>query len=91
MHAAGSLLAGGGIQALNLKTLERSVRLVLGLGGARAGAWGGIAVIARTLLFFLVVFGVLAATPVHVPGFAVGLLLAVPASIWHGLGARKGS
>jgi hypothetical protein len=90
MHAAGSLLAGGGIQALNLKALERSVRLVLG-GGARPGASGVVAVVARTLLFFLVVFWVLAAMPVHVPGFAVGLLLAVPASIWHGLGAREGS
>jgi hypothetical protein len=91
MHAAGSLLAGGGIQALNLKALERSVRLVLGWSKARPGAMGAVALVARTLLFFLAVFSVLAATPVHVPGFAVGLLLAVPASLWHGLSAREGS
>lgn len=91
MHAAGSLLAGGGIQALNLKALERSVRLVLGLGGARPGVLGAAMAIARTLLFFAVVFWVLAAMPVHVPGFAAGLLLAVPASIWQGLSAREGS
>jgi hypothetical protein len=91
MHAAGSLLAGGGIQALNLKALERSVRLVLGLSGARPGVLGASMAIARTLLFFAAVFWVLAATPVHVPGFAVGLLLAVPASIWQGFSAREGS
>jgi len=91
MHAAGSLLAGGGIQVLNLKALERSVRLVLGLGGARPGVPSAAALVARTSLFFAVVLWVLAATPVHVPGFAVGLLLVVPASIWHGLSAREGS
>jgi hypothetical protein len=90
MHAAGSLLAGGGIQVLNLKALERSVRLVLGYSGGSAAS-GSVTVVARTLLFFLGVFWVLAATPVHAPGFAVGLLLAVPASIWHGFSARKGS
>jgi hypothetical protein len=90
MHAAGSLLAGGGIQALNLKVLERSVRLVLGLPGVRPGV-SGAALIARSLLFFGLVFWVIAATPVHVPGFAIGLLLAAPASVWHGLGAREGS
>jgi hypothetical protein len=90
MHAAGSLLAGGGIQALNLKALERSVRRVLGLKGTKPGGAGVVAVVVRTALLFAVVFWVLAATPVHAPAFAVGLLLAVPASIWHGLGAREG-
>jgi hypothetical protein len=89
MHAAGSLLAGGGIQALNLKALERSVRLVLGRGEARPGVGGVMVVVSRTLLFFAVVFWVLAATSVHVPAFAVGLLLVIPASIWYGLGARE--
>jgi hypothetical protein len=91
MHAAGSLLAGGGIQALNLKSLELSVRLVLGLRAARSGAMGAAGLVLRTLLFFLAVFWVLGVTSVHVPGFAVGLLLAAPASIWHGLSARRGS
>ena len=91
MHAAGSLLAGGGIQVLNLKALERSVRLILGRGKAGTGVSGAIVVTTRTLLFFLVVFWVLVAAPVHVPGFAIGLLLAVPASIWQGFGARRGS
>src|SRR5262249_33869948 len=91
MHAAGSLLAGGGIQALNLKALERSVRLVLGLQGARPGAGGAVTLVARSLLCFAGVFWVLVALPVHVPGFAAGLLLVVPASIWHGFSAREGS
>jgi hypothetical protein len=90
MHAAGSLLAGGGIQVLNLKALERSVRLILGrTGGSVAAAVASV--IARSGLLLLVVFWVLAASPVHVPGFAVGLFLAVPASIWHGLSARGSS
>jgi hypothetical protein len=89
MHAAGSLLAGGGIQVLNLKALERSVRLVLGLSGTRPGARSAVMLVVRTSLFFAVVLWVLAATPVHVTGFAVGLLLVVPASIWHGFSARE--
>jgi len=91
MHAAGSLLAGGGIQALNLKALELSVRLVLGVSTPRLGAAGVAAIVLRTLLFFLAVFWVFVAAPVHVLGFGAGLVLVVPASIWHGLGARKGS
>ena len=91
MHAAGSLLAGGGIQALNLKALELSVRLVLGLSAPRLGAAGAAALLLRSLLFFLGVFWILVATPVHVLGFGAGLILAVPASIWHGFGGREGS
>jgi hypothetical protein len=91
MHAAGSLLAGGGIQALNLKALELSVRLVLGLSAPRLGAAGAAAVLLRGLLFFLAVFWVLVATPVHVLGFGAGLILAVPASIWQGFSGREGS
>jgi hypothetical protein len=49
-----------------------------------------VTLVARTALFLGVVFWVLAATSVHVPGFAVGLLLVVPASLWQGLGAREG-
>jgi hypothetical protein len=88
MHAAGSLLAGGGIQVLNLKALERSVRRVLGRSG-EPGATGVVLVIARTTLLLAVVLWVLAAVKVHLPGFAIGLFLAVPASIWHGLSARE--
>lgn len=90
MHAAGSLLAGGGIQVLNLKTLERSVRLVLGRSGG-PGSVGAAIVVARTALLLAAVLWVLVAVPVHVPGFAVGLFLAVPASIWHGLSAQGSS
>jgi len=90
MHAAGSLLAGGGIQVLNLKTLERSVRLILGRGGG-PGSIGAAAVVARTTLLLAAVLWVLVAVPVNVPGFAVGLFLVVPASIWHGLSAQGSS
>jgi hypothetical protein len=92
MHAAGSLLAGGGIQVVNLKVLERNVRAITGGPGARAQGAAGLAfVLARFMLLIGLVLWVFAQGWVQPLAFGMGLLLVVPASVWHGLAApRKG-
>jgi hypothetical protein len=86
-HAAWSLALGGVIQVLNLAILERSVRAVLSAGGGT----GNLAPIAqlvlflRTVLFFTAVIYVLTSTSVQPLAFLAGLLVIVPAVLWHGL------
>ena len=84
-HAVGSLAAGGGIQVLNLTVLERSVRALLGAGAAAPAAQLLLAL--RLVLFFTAIAFVLFATDVQPLAFLAGLLVVVPALIWHGLTA----
>ncbi|MCE2390307.1 MAG: ATP synthase subunit I [Proteobacteria bacterium] len=85
LHAAASLLAGGGIQVLNLKVLERGVRRLVGPAGPASGALGVGLNSLRFVLFIGLVLGVAMQTPVRHGAFAVGLLLVVPALIWQGV------
>ena len=92
LSAAGSLLAGGGIQVVNLRVLERGVQQLL-LSGAMTGAGpsraAGITVnLMRFAGFLLLVAWVLASTPVQPLAFGAGLMLVVPAAVWHGLERR---
>ncbi len=80
--ATASLALGGGIQVLNLRALERSVRLMLAStveSGSRARLAAHAASGLRLLLLLALLSWVLIATPVHPLPFATGLLLVVPA------------
>ncbi len=83
MHAAASLLVGGGIQILNLRALERSVRLIT--GRQIAGPVGLALAMARFVLLVLLVFLLLWVSSLHRLALGIGLLLVVPAALWHGL------
>ena len=89
-HAVCSLALGGGIQLLNLSVLERSVRAVLSAGGAagNAAALAQLTLVIRTVLFFTAVTYVLTRTNAQPLPFLAGLLVIVPAALWHGLAAR---
>lgn len=90
LHAAASLLAGGGVQVLNLKVLERGVRRLVGLEGSASGAPGVLLNSLRLALFAGLVLWVATRTPVEPRAFASGLLLIVPALLWQGVEeARK--
>ena len=81
-HAVLSLALAGGIQVVNLAVLQGSVRLVIGGRAARPAAQ--LVLFLRLLLLgaaVLAALGYLGAAPAP---FAVGLLLVVPAALWHG-------
>jgi hypothetical protein len=82
MHAAASLLVGGGIQILNLRALERSVRLIT---DRQVAGLGLVLSAARFVLLISVVLLLFWATPLHRLALGIGLLLVVPAALWHGL------
>ncbi len=87
-HAAWSLAAGGGIQALNLAVLERSVRRMIGSTDRahRRGAAGSqILALARFGLLFGAVAWLLLRTAVEPLALLVGLSMLVPATAWHGI------
>lgn len=86
-HAVWSLALGGGIQLLNLSLLQRSVRAVLSAGFAsgNAAALAQVTLVVRTILFFTAVIYVLTQTNAQPLPFLAGLLLVVPAGLWHGL------
>ena len=80
--ATASLALGGGIQVLNLRALERSVRLMLAStveSGSRARLAAHAVSGLRLLLLLALLSWVLIATPVRPLAFAIGLLLVVPA------------
>ena len=85
LHAAASLLVGGGVQVLNLKALERGVRRLVGLARPAPGALGIGLNSLRLVLFLGLVLVVATRTPVQPRAFAVGLLLVVPALLWQGV------
>lgn len=89
-HAVWSTALGGGIQLLNLSLLERGVRAVLSAGAASGGAatLAQVTLVVRTVLFFTAVIYVLTFTPAQPLAFLAGLLVIVPAAIWHGLTAK---
>ena len=89
-HAVWSAALGGGIQLLNLDLLSRSVRAVLSAGRAsgNAAALAQLTLVFRTVLFFTAVVYVLTQTNAQPLVFLAGLLLIVPATLWHGLAAR---
>jgi hypothetical protein len=72
---------------LNLSLLERGVRAVLSAGAAsgNAASLAQVTLLVRTVLFFTAVIYVLAFTPVQPLPFLAGLLVIVPAALWHGL------
>ncbi len=87
-HTAGSLALGGGIQVLNLRLLERSVRLMIGASlerGTRARLAVHAAALLRLLLLVAAVGWTLTQTPVEPLPFGAGLLLVLPALAWYGL------
>jgi hypothetical protein len=89
-RASASVALGGGIQAVNLKALERGVAWLLGLasvggplsGAARLGA--GILVQLRWAVLLATVAVVLLTLPVEPIALLVGLSTAVLAVVWHG-------
>jgi hypothetical protein len=92
LPAAGSLLAGGSIQIVNLKLLEAGVRRLLGLAGHSPGGFGMAMQLARFFLLGAVVVAVLVQEGIQPLAFMVGLLLSLPAAAWQGLQqARRGS
>ena len=93
-HAASSLALGGGIQALNLVALERSVRVITGLAlrsGERLAKTGPSIAVLRFAVFMAAVLAVLAVLPVQPYAFLAGLLLALPALTWHALARHQES
>ena len=86
LHAVWSLLAGGGIQVLNLKALERGVRLLLGVSwGPAAVGLGAFQILMRFTLFLVAVLWIFTQTPIRPLAFGAGLLLILPAVAWQGL------
>ena len=82
-HAVWSLALAGGIQLLNVAVTTRSVRLVLAEPGA--GQAARIVFMLRLLTVLAAIalcIGPLGAQPAP---FVVGLLVIVPAALWHGL------
>jgi hypothetical protein len=93
-RAAASVAVGGGIQAVNLAGLERSVRLLSRLATEGRGGPAQILLASRFLILVGAVGLALFTLPVSPVAFAVGLSTAVPAVIWHGLARapdRKGA
>jgi len=82
---AASVVLGGGMQAINLWWLERTVRS----WAARAGQQqlGGLSQGAALRLVFLMasVGAVFLYIPIHPIGLTLGLSTAVPTVLWHGL------
>jgi hypothetical protein len=84
-RAAASVAVGGGVQAVNLAGLERSVRLLARLAVEGRGGPAQILLASRFLILVGSVGLVLYALPVEPLAFAIGLSTAVPAVLWHGL------
>jgi len=79
-----SVAVGGVMQILNLRGLERSVALLLGL--AQSGSsLGRVLLAGRWVLFLAAVALVIALSSLHPVGLIVGLSTSVPAVLWHGL------
>ena len=76
---------GCAVQVVNLRLLERSVWLLLGLAGAGQGAGVQALVALRFVAVMAVCAAILIAVGVHPVGFAAGFSSAVPAVLWHGL------
>ena len=87
-RAAGSVAAGGGMQIVNLKALERSVAGMLGLAASGRALGATLLLQLRLVVLLLAVGVVLFATPVLPLAFVLGLSTAVPTVVWHGLTAR---
>ena len=96
-RASASVALGGGIQAVNLKALERGVAWLLGLrtaggplgGGARLGA--ALLVQLRWMILLTAVAVILLTLPVEPIALLVGLSTAVFAVIWHGFATARPS
>lgn len=90
--ATASLALGGGIQVLNLRALERSVRLMVAStveSGSRARVAAHAASGLRLLLLLALLAWVMVATPVAPLPFGIGLLLVVPALAWYGISQAR--
>jgi hypothetical protein len=86
-HAVWSLALAGGIQVLNVAVTTRSVRLVLAEPGAgQAARLVFMLRLLAVLTAIVLCVGPLGAKPVP---FAVGLLMIVPAALWHGLSQAR--
>lgn len=81
-HAVLSLALAGGIQVVNLAVLEGSVRLVIGGRAPRPAAQ--LVLFLRLLLLCAAVFAALGYLGAAPAPFVVGLLVIVPAALWHG-------
>jgi uncharacterized membrane protein len=91
-HAAASVALGGGIQALNLRALERSVRVIAGMAkseGERVAAAGMSIAVLRFGAFIAAVVTVLATLPIDPLVFLASMLLILPAVSWHALAQRS--
>ncbi len=82
---AASVVLGGGMQAINLWWLERTVRSWA--TRARQREVGALSQGAALRLVFLLgsVGAVFLLVPIHPIGLTVGLSTAVPTVLWHGL------
>ena len=76
---------GCAVQVVNLRLLERSVSLLLGLAGSGQGAGVQALVALRFVAVMAVCAAILLALPVHPAGFAAGFSSTVPAVLWYGL------
>jgi len=82
-HAVLSLALAGGIQVVNLAVLEGSVRLLIGGGAPRPATQ--LVLFLRLLLLGAAVFAALGHLGVAPAPFVAGLLVVVPAALWHGV------
>ncbi|MFQ5697061.1 MAG: hypothetical protein ACE5IL_02110 [Myxococcota bacterium] len=87
--AVASVALGGGIQIVNLRVLERSVRMWVLSGEARSSVPAQVFMIARFLLLLAAVGAALALLPVRPLWLLLGLGTLVPAALWHGLDPRS--
>ena len=81
-HAVWSLALAGGIQVVNLAVLEGSVRLLIGGRAPRPATQ--LVLFLRLLLLGAAVFAALGHAGVEPAPFVAGLLVIVPAALWHG-------
>jgi hypothetical protein len=80
--AVWSLALAGGIQVVNLAVLEGSVRLVIGGRVARSATQ--VVLFLRLLLLGAAVLVALGHSGAAPAPFVIGLLVIVPATLWHG-------
>ena len=88
-RAVVSIALGGGMQAVNLGMLERSVSILLGLARERHGRGVQALLGLRLVLLFSLVGVIFATQPIDPLGFTLGLSTVVPAVIWHGLATPR--
>ena len=89
-RAVASLALGGGMQVVNLRGLERSVRGMLGVAARGQTSGARALVTVRWVLLLGAVALALTTLPLQPIAFLGGLSTAVPAVIWHGF-ATAGS